>query len=541
MTRHRALWLTIVALIFSSLACNAFAGNQRPILGPPPTSIAENTVVANGEIAATVTLPADGQELSTKVTMLVDLNVRSGPGVQYDRVGFLLKGDEVPALGVHQETGWWMIECPDNVSEGQCWVSGGEQYSKADGAERVAAVEAPPTPTPVPPEIEDGTGIAAYVNDGLLYALLLDLTQNLPQPAAEPIQLADAANVQSLSISPDGRRVAFVAGTSEANSLHVVNVDGQDQRRLVASEELPINIVQNPSDFAVLVDQIEWLSDSHTLYFNTAVTNLLGLGGGSQEDLWSVNLDGDLQELLPPGDGGGTFVVGLNDQLLLSRSNSIARTKIDGSEIEIVLQFEPINTASEFIYYPLPQMTRGNANVAIPAAEPFLADAQTTLWQIPSQGPAVQLGTVDGATLFDPLNWSLDGNRLAFIQQIFDPDAPQSTRLVIADGKGINPDAYAAGEMLALHAWSNDSIYFLYSGNGFYTVGRTGAPPAQTLLAPGQLVGDAQWITDAAFVTAVGVPQSGNWDLRSADLTGASTMLTDVRGLVALFDVWRPR
>ena len=51
MTRHRALWLTIVALIFSSLACNAFAGNQRPILGPPPTSIAENTVVVHKKTA----------------------------------------------------------------------------------------------------------------------------------------------------------------------------------------------------------------------------------------------------------------------------------------------------------------------------------------------------------------------------------------------------------------------------------------------------------------------------------------------------------
>ena len=52
--------------------------------------------------------------------------------------------------------------------------------------------------------------------------------------------LADAASIQSLEISPDGRRVAFVAGSSEANALNVVNMDGQDQRRLVASEELPL-------------------------------------------------------------------------------------------------------------------------------------------------------------------------------------------------------------------------------------------------------------------------------------------------------------
>jgi hypothetical protein len=254
-----------------------------------------------------------------------------------------------------------------------------------------------------------------------------------------------------------------------------------------------------------------------------------------------MNLEGNLQELRPSGDGGGIFVVDRNDQLFLSKSDSITRSNLDGSKAEIVLQFDPINTASEFIYYPVPQSVGGQVNVAIPAAEPFLEDAQTILWQIPGQGLAVQLGTVDGSMLFDPIYWSNDGNRLAFVQQDSDPDAPQPARLVNADSRGINPDVYAADERLMFHAWSNDSANFLYSGNGYYTVGKIGAPPAQFLLAGRQMVNDGQWITESAFITAVGEPGSGSWELRSADLSGASNALAEIRATVPLFDVWQAR
>lgn len=541
MIRRRALELTIAALILTALACNAFAGSRQPILGPPPTSIPENNGIGadeSSELAATATLSVEGQGLPAKATMLVDLNVRSGPGVQYDRVGFLLEGDEVPILGRHQESGWWMIECPDNVPEGQCWVSGGEQYTRAESVEFVAAVEAPPTPTPVPPEIEEGTGILSYISDGFIYALALDLRQEPARLVSEPVLLTDIGDVQALAISPDGRRIAFVAGTSQANSLYVVNVDGQDQRRLVSTEELPLSADQNPADFAVLVSQISWLSDSKTLLFNSSVTALVGLGGGSQEDLWSVNIDGDLQELLPSGEGGGAFVLTTNNQILLSRSNNIARANIDGSGIEITLQFDPINTASETIYYPIPQILDGQVNVAIPAADPFSPDEKTTIWRIPSQGPAGQLGALSGASFFDPILWSFDGNRLAFIQQDTNPDAPQPSRLVIADGKGINPDGYAAGDRLVFHAWSIDNTSFLYSGTGFYTVGKLGGPPVQTLLGPGLWVNDAQWLTSSTFVAAVGDLESGSWELLGADLTGANIPLAEIRGTPAIFDLW---
>ncbi len=540
MVRDKALGITILALILTSLACNAFAGNLELLPPPPITAVDEIAAAAATEPAAAVPLPALSTLSIGRVTVLVDLNVRSGPGVQYDRVGFLLKNDAVPVIGVHPETGWWKIECPDIDSGSECWVSGGEQYTRADDVDVIAEVDAPATPSPVPPTLEEGLGILAFIDDGSLFAAKLDLTEDPPQLASEASQLTDVINVQRLSISPDGRRIAFISGSSEGNSLIVVNTDGQGLRTLLESTELPLDTTQYGTDATVLVDQITWLPDSTAVAFNSVVSNLVGPGIQSQEDLWVITLDGELSQPFPEGTGGGAFILTSNNKVLLSRSDNIARADIDGSNIELILQFDHINTASETIFYPLPQqISDGEIKVSIPDAEPWQPEAWTTLWQIPVSGLAGQLGSINGAMLLDPVLWSTDGTRLAYIQQPAGQDTTATPRLLIADGKGINANPYAGGEMLAVHGWGSEKA-FLYSGNGFYAVGRVNAPPLQTLLSPGQLVSDAQWINGETFVIAVGFPENSTWELSSSSTSGEHILLENIRGFVALFDVWQP-
>ena len=411
----------------------------------------------------------------------------------------------------------------------------------SEGSETVPEVEAPPPPTPVPPEIGENRGVLAFVDDGHLYAAQLDLAQNPLLLATDPVQLGDAATVQALSISPDGRRVAYVSGNSEANSLNVVNIDGQDQRVLISSTELPLGVVENATGFRRLVHQVQWLTDSSGLAFNTEVINSTGSNVGGWEDLWTVNLNGELSETFRSGTGGGAFIIAPSDKVLLSQSDSIIRANLDGSNVETIIEFEAINTASEYVYYPLPQLTAtGGIYVAIPDAQPFEPGARTLLWQIPGSGPAGQLGTVEGANLFAPVLWTDDGSRLATIQNWADQDAPQAPRLVIADGKGIDAEPYAGGEMLVLHAWAPGNTDFLYSGIGFFAVGRQSAPTVQTVLSPGQKVSDAQWLTDQAFIVSVGFPESNTWELSSASNSGDQLSLTTLHGFDALFDTWRP-
>jgi len=125
--------LGLLALLISSLACNAFAG-RTGMLPPPPmvtaTTSAAGTLDAPN-LAPTVTLPADPpmEDVQGTLRILVDLNIRSGPGVRFDRVGFLLGDQQVAVVGRDPQSGWWRIQCPDGAEGAECWVSGGSQFT----------------------------------------------------------------------------------------------------------------------------------------------------------------------------------------------------------------------------------------------------------------------------------------------------------------------------------------------------------------------------------------------------------------------------
>mgnify|MGYP001818547919 CR=1 FL=1 len=541
MFRDRTVGITIIALLLTSLACNAFAGRLEP-LPPTPTVTAEFSLApAAGEQESAATPAALSPVAIARVTALVDLNVRNGPGVQYDRVGFLLENDTLPVLGVHASTGWWKIECPDNADGDACWVSGSEQNTRAEDITSVAEVAAPSTPTPIPPTLEDGVGLLAFIDDGMPFSAQLDLQQVPPQLASEPIQLADVDNVQSLTISPDGRRVAFVSATSEINTLFVVNIDGQDLRKLLSSPDLPLEVGQDNSNSVVLIDHIDWLPDSQLVAFNTIAKDLVRPAHVSQEDLWTVTIDGQLKQLFPSGKGGGAYAFTANNKVLLSRTDNIARADIDGTNEEIILRFEAINTASEAVFYPRPQpAAEGNAYTFIPAAQPEQPKAWTTLWHIPALGQARQLGVLTGVSLFDPIQWSPEGSHIAFLQQSVEQDLASMSRVMIADEKGIDADPYAGGDGLDFHAWSSDGTKFIYSGDGFYAVGRLNAPPVQTILNASQQVGGAQWVSAETFIAAAGFPENKLWELRSSTVAGENITLISLHSAEPKFDIWRP-
>ena len=549
MERQRALWFFISILILTSLACNAFAGQVEPGAPPPPTAVTDALLTPDSTqlLAPTATLPGEDAAEGTavapgtpSVTVLVDLNVRSGPGVQYSRVGFLLEGAVVPILGVDPLTGWWKVDCPPTAEGDACWISGGAQYVRAAGAEAVPTALAPPTPTPVPPSLGPGQGVLAYIDNGRLYAAYLDLTQN-PPTVGQPRQLSEVGNVQQVALAPDGRRVAFVAGTSQANALSVVNVDGQGERMLAISTDLPVEAVSNPTGFAVLIDQVQWLADAQTIAFNTAFVNLTGPGAGSQVDLWTIGPDDDAPlARFPAGAGTGYVALSMRNTVLLSQAGQLARINLDGSAGQIMVQFTNINTASEYVYYPQPQWTPANgAFVAIPDADPWSAGSGAALWQIPEQGAAVLLGRIDGNVLFNPVVWTQDGSRLAYVQNLMDLAAP-APMLLLANANGQNPIMVSEALQVRFLGWSPSGADFLFAARDFWALGRVDGAQTPFGLAPGQVAGGAQWVSDSAAIVALGFPESNTWRLVSLNTAGVALELLNLSGNEALFDAWAP-
>ncbi len=127
--------LGVLLLALVSLACNAFAGRPDSSLPPPPIPATSPATAEAPEelpgLAPTATLSPEFAPVEAQGTLriLVDLNVRSGPGVRFDRVGFLLKDERVTVIGRDPASGWWRIQCPPEADGSNCWVSGGSQFT----------------------------------------------------------------------------------------------------------------------------------------------------------------------------------------------------------------------------------------------------------------------------------------------------------------------------------------------------------------------------------------------------------------------------
>jgi len=131
----------LLILVLTSLACNAFAGRSGSAFPPPPlpaeTRVIDSSIEEQPDVAPTVTLPSDSAPVDAKGTLriLVDLNVRSGPAVRFDRIGYLLKDDRVTVIGRDAASGWWKIQCPPLADGPECWVSGGSQFTLLESAD----------------------------------------------------------------------------------------------------------------------------------------------------------------------------------------------------------------------------------------------------------------------------------------------------------------------------------------------------------------------------------------------------------------------
>ncbi|MEW5961341.1 MAG: SH3 domain-containing protein, partial [Chloroflexota bacterium] len=93
-----------------------------------------------------------------QVSADLSLNVRAGPGTQYERAGVLQPGEIARILGQNDIGAgrWWQISFLA-AADGVAWVSASPNYTLAFNADQVPLVPAPPlpeapapTPTPVP-------------------------------------------------------------------------------------------------------------------------------------------------------------------------------------------------------------------------------------------------------------------------------------------------------------------------------------------------------------------------------------------------------
>jgi len=124
---------------------------KTPVPLPPTATPTRVMVTPAAPTPASPATPAPSGDAPVStgpaVTVNTSLNVRSGPGVAYDRVGSLASGATAGILGRNADSSWWQISYGGGQG-GKGWISAG--YGDARNTDGVPVVEAPPAPTPKP-------------------------------------------------------------------------------------------------------------------------------------------------------------------------------------------------------------------------------------------------------------------------------------------------------------------------------------------------------------------------------------------------------
>ncbi|MEZ4831073.1 MAG: DUF5107 domain-containing protein [Caldilineaceae bacterium] len=156
--------MPLIAVIVLA-ACGGPEETSQPTQTPiPATTLPPSATPATTDLPSPTPLPADGQtDTQTRTqspTVYVDdsMNLRSGPGTEFDVVGSAEAGDSFAIIGVDITGDWWQI----NADSGIAWIYG--PYVRTENTESVLLVEEPsvievlpPTATPLPP-LADSVG-----------------------------------------------------------------------------------------------------------------------------------------------------------------------------------------------------------------------------------------------------------------------------------------------------------------------------------------------------------------------------------------------
>ena len=115
---------------------------------PEPTATATATATPSPEATETPTPEPTPDTPAAEVVASI-LNVRSGPGTAYDRVGQVAEGNQFDIVAKAPDSDWLLVCC---VDENEVWIAGSSEYVRQAGPLDIVPVaeEIPELPTPAP-------------------------------------------------------------------------------------------------------------------------------------------------------------------------------------------------------------------------------------------------------------------------------------------------------------------------------------------------------------------------------------------------------
>lgn len=399
-----------------------------------------------------------------------------------------------------------------------------------------------PTPTAEPSPTPDPVMVApaiAYIEEGDVYLINLRQDGSIWMRDGAPELLLQGTSATQVKFSPDGQRLLLASRMPENGQIDVIQRDGEEFWPVVEISELPL-LAPAYGDVLRLLDKIVWFPDSQRIAFNTAITVREGPGLGPLADLWFAPLEGELQQRLEPGQGGGRFAIAPTmETVILTAPMEVLTAAVEGNDRAVLLTHEFVTTYSEYIYFADVHWTADGqtAYLAIPSPDPVFGEAYAEVWTI-TDGVATKQQRLIGNILFHPPRWTADGGRLAYVQQIVAESNPPE-QLIIALGDGSEQRPYGEpAESLGFFGWNPAGTHFVYGNKQTHFLGALGQEPhILTLPSEAQIQG-VKWLSETQFV--VQVVEQGITTLYSGHIDGQLVALLTVPTTTLVLDVWAP-
>jgi tRNA A-37 threonylcarbamoyl transferase component Bud32 len=320
------LFLLMLSFVFK---IGPFAGSPGDQVGTPVTAEAPGNTPENEVVLVPTDTPTPMPPGAPAAIAQADLEVRGGPGDEYDLLGYLPEGAQAEIAGRDDAGQWWQIKTSLEAA-GLGWIKAGSDFSEASNTEDLPIALAPPTPTPLPvPDTPTATS-TSVPDTATPTATQVPDTQTptavppSPTPPATPTAPQPAAPTRTPTL-PAGQFVLLKPVPPDNATAGPTEFEWQWTSPLGAGQGFEVRVWREGEPPAGVHNAVEDNQNgnvaalgNNTYRLNVDITDAYGVLGRGGDYLWTVALvqvSPDYQDLgkqaspgslrLDIGGGGG--------------------------------------------------------------------------------------------------------------------------------------------------------------------------------------------------------------------------------------------
>lgn len=391
-----------------------------------PSSQAESTDDSAQSQRGTAVLPtaaSEGDETETVTVIAPTLNVRSGPGTEFDILSQVTSGDELTVVETSTDGAWVHISLSesdvDDADENIIgWVSA--QFVSSD-----------PAALPITPSSSQLTAAPTGLSGTMVFQQSIGGQIYVYTPSSGALRALTFGAEPALS--PDGSTVAF----SRVDAIHLINVDGSNERVLFAERELLGSPKWSPDGNAVIFTRgDEW--QACVKGFREVCTESSEVGEGKYKKIMyaiaAVDADGsnyrDVVSTKPARAPDWTEA-----GIVYQSIDGLQRTQVDRDAVNSLIHYDYLDP-----YYYDPDWQPGGNQIVFQSKE----GSHWQIFTINSDGSGRSALTRPRTALVDQLPSSVapafspDGSQIVFLSNRMPSGEAGAWRLWVMNADGSN-------------------------------------------------------------------------------------------------------